>query len=142
MDLSLKKINLGIFKVFRLLRILRPLKLASKNEGLRISIQALLVSIPKVFNVLMISFLFFLIFGIIGVNYFKGRLYSCESDHISELPFKIVTKWDCINSGGVWINYIVNFDNIVEAMAALFAMANAVGWAAFMYAGISTVGID
>jgi len=31
-----------------------------------------------VVNVLLISLLFFLIFGIIGVNYFKGLYYYCE----------------------------------------------------------------
>lgn len=64
-------------KIFRLLRILRPLRVASKNKGLRIGIQALLVAIPRLFNVTIISLLFFIICGIIGVNYFKGTFYTC-----------------------------------------------------------------
>jgi len=136
--LAITGVDLGIFKIFRLLRILRPLKLIAKNEGLKLSISALLVSIPKVFNVLLISMLFFLIFGIIGVNYFKGAMYYCEYEHVfaplQVRPF-IVNKWDCISFGGTWVNFIVNFDNIFEAMSSLFAMSNTVGWAAFMYRG-------
>lgn len=64
-------------KIFRLLRILRPLRVVSKNKGLRIGIQALIVAIPRLFNVTIISLLFFIICGIIGVNYFKGTFYTC-----------------------------------------------------------------
>jgi len=73
-DLFLK-VKISFFKVIRLFRVLRPLRIISKNEGLRISIQALIISIPAVFNVIMITFLFFLIFGIVGVNYLKGMYY-------------------------------------------------------------------
>lgn len=71
-SLSLQSSSLKIFKVFRLLRILRPLKVIARNEGLKVAIQALLLAIPNILNVTIISILFFLIFGIIGVNYFKG----------------------------------------------------------------------
>jgi len=54
-DLFLK-VKISFFKVIRLFRVLRPLRIISKNEGLRISIQALIISIPAVFNVIMITF--------------------------------------------------------------------------------------
>lgn len=38
------------------------------------------MSIPDIFNVLIISLLFFLVFGIFSVNYFKGAFYYCEID--------------------------------------------------------------
>ena len=68
-------INLNIFKVLRLMRVLRPLRVISKNDGLRLSIQSLLMAIPSIFNVILIALLFFLIFGIMGVNYMKGLSY-------------------------------------------------------------------
>ena len=67
-----------IVKIFRLLRILRPLRVVSKNKGLKIGIQALFSAIPRLFNVTIISLLFFIICGIIGINYFKGTFYSCH----------------------------------------------------------------
>ena len=38
------------------------------------------MAIPNIVNVIVISLLFFIIFGIIGVNYFKGAFYSCYTD--------------------------------------------------------------
>lgn len=70
--------KMKIVKIIRLLRVLRPLRVISKNKGLKIGIQALFMAIPSLFNVLVISLMFFMICGIIGVNYFKGTFYSCE----------------------------------------------------------------
>lgn len=64
-------------KAFRLLRVLRPLRVISKNEGLRLGVQSLIMSIPDILNVLVISLLFFLVFGIFSVNYFKGGFFYC-----------------------------------------------------------------
>lgn len=77
--------NLQAIKVLRLLRVVRPLRLISKNEGLKISITALGLAIPGILNVIVISLIFFLIFGVIGVSYFKGTFYKCEYSFISFL---------------------------------------------------------
>ena len=68
--------NLSSFKALRAFRALRPLRMVSRNEGLKIAIQALLGSIPAIGNVIIICLLFVLIFAILGVNFFKGRFYS------------------------------------------------------------------
>ena len=73
----LSTINLSFFKVVRLLRILRPLRVVSKNEGLRISIISLVAAVPNIFTVCVVALIFFMIFGIIAVNYYKGLFYSC-----------------------------------------------------------------
>ena len=47
-------------------------------------------SVPAVANVLLICFLFFLIFAILGVNIFKGTLFACGGDGAyggDECPF-------------------------------------------------------
>lgn len=116
--------KLKIVKIFRLLRVLRPLRVISRNKGLRIGIQALFRAIPNIFNVLVITLLFFTIFSIIGVNYFKGAFYSCDwGDQV--LPDGIsldlvVTKYDCFNLGGAWHNFDQNFDNVPAALSTLF----------------------
>ena len=55
----------------------------------------------------MIAVLFFLIFAIIGVNFFKGIFYYCEYAHIKEMSGfdvnSLDTKWDCINIGAEWM---------------------------------------
>lgn len=50
----------------------------NRNEGLKIAVQALFKSIPSVANVLIICCLFFLIFGILGLNFFKGQFFYCS----------------------------------------------------------------
>lgn len=68
---------------------------------------ALFKAIPNIFNVFMIAILFFLIFGIIGVNFLKGLFYRCETSKIIDLngfdESKLNTKLDCINWGGDWV---------------------------------------
>jgi len=54
----------------------------------------------------------------------------------------IKDKWDCLNYGGYWRNFFVNFDDIFEAMVTLFGMANTAGWAVTMYRGAASRGID
>ena len=75
--------NLKIIKVFRMLRVLRPLRMISRNEGLKVAVTSIINSIGGIFNVMVISLLFFLLFGILGTNYFKGQFYHCKSEFIS-----------------------------------------------------------
>ena len=64
-------------RALRTVRVLRPLRMVNKLPELQLVVNALMNSIPAVANVLLICFLFFLIFAILGVNLFKGKLYSC-----------------------------------------------------------------
>ena len=114
-SIGLPKSNLNLIKVIRLMKILRPLRAISRNEGLKLSIKALTVAISSILNVVIVVVLFIFIFAIIGVNYFKGKFYDCN-----ELAgFKnllISTKWDCLNTGGEWKRLFLNFDDIFNAM--------------------------
>ena len=80
--------KLKIVKIFRLLKVLRPLRVISKNKGLKIAIQALFMAIPSIINVIIVSVLFYLMFGIIGVYYFKGTFFRCYIDPV--LPESIL----------------------------------------------------
>ena len=108
-SLAITSSKLKIVKILRLLRVLRPLRVISRNKGLKVGIQALFMAIPALVNVLIVSCLFYLIFGIIGVNYFKGTFFSCSFDPIMAFASEysvdvIVTKYDCLNFGGAWVN--------------------------------------
>ena len=65
------------FKVVKSLRILRSLRLISKNEGLRVAVRALFFAIPNVISITIIMVLFYLIFAVVAVSYFKGKMYYC-----------------------------------------------------------------
>ena len=61
----------------RSFRALRPMRMASRAEGMRIVIEALFQAIPPIMNVALVCILFYLIFGILGLNLFMGKLYRC-----------------------------------------------------------------
>ena len=81
---------------------------------------------PKVINLLIITGLFFTVFGIVGVNYFKGTFFTCNLQHLDEdwkntlVENYIKRKWHCLNYGGEWVNKDSNFDNAIVSMITMF----------------------
>ena len=106
------------------------------------------MAIPNLINVSVLVAFFYSIFGIIGVNFFKGQFFSCTTENIKDDPLftdlvaNINNKWDCLNSGGVWTNANKNFDNIFSAMYTLLQIGSLDGWSDLMINGLSINGID
>jgi hypothetical protein len=89
--------------------------------------------------------LFFIIFGIVAISYFKGKFYYCDvSMLVTSIPpdYPLNYKWDCINSGAEWVKKYYNFDNMYQAMASLFIISNVAGWSDFMYTGAQVTEVD
>lgn len=127
-----------------MLRVLRPLRMISRNEGLKIAVISLINAIPQIINALVIALLFFVLFAIFATTYFKGRFFSCLTDNIEDIvdPSEIISKWDCLNVGGDWINSVLNFDNVLQSLASLFVLSSTEGWADIMYQGVDATDID
>ena len=60
-----------------------------------------------------------MIFGIIGVNLFKGKFEYCDTSSVIGLGLSqkqvgkaIIDKLDCYNYGGTWKTYATQFNNI------------------------------
>jgi hypothetical protein len=64
----------------RTLRTLRPLRMISRNPGMKQVVNALIQAMPAATNAMVLLFLFFLIFGILAVSFFKGTFMSCQLD--------------------------------------------------------------
>jgi len=58
-------------------------------------VNSLLQSIPALLNVLLIVLLFLLVFGILGIQLFKGMLGDCNDPDENE-PQLIKVKQDCV----------------------------------------------
>lgn len=116
----------------------------SRNEGLKVAVESLINSVPGIINALIIALLFFILFGIFGTNYFKGKLFYCYSANIDSImdTSLIISKWDCLSSGGEWINDIVNFDDLPQSMMSLFILSSTEGWADIMFKGVDSVDFD
>ena len=142
----IENFDVSIIKVFRLFKILRPLRFITRIQAFNIAVRALSNAIFNVVSVLVISMLFFMIFGILGVNYFKGHFSYCMMDHTTWIEVReegsVFTKWACYSYGGEWETRMQNFDNIINAMMTLFQMATLSDWLNVMYDGMSITGED
>ncbi|XP_014676246.1 PREDICTED: voltage-dependent T-type calcium channel subunit alpha-1I-like, partial [Priapulus caudatus] len=128
----------GILRVFRLLRTLRPLRVISRAPGLKLVVQTLLSSLRPIGNIVLICCTFFIIFGILGVQLFKGKFYYCDAADVTHIH----NKTQCYAAGYSWLNQKYNFDNLGQALMALFVLSSKDGWVQIMYTGIDAVGVD
>lgn len=129
----------GILRVFRLLRSLRPLRVINRAPGLKLVVQTLLSSLRPIGNIVLICCTFFIIFGILGVQLFKGTFFFCEGENIKGVK----NKTDCLAiQGNVWINRKYNFDDLGKALMSLFVLSSRDGWVNIMYTGLDAVGVD
>ena len=133
--------NLQSVKALRALRALRPLRMISRNQGMKLIVNALLSSLPSMTNVTIVCSLFILIFAIIGVNSFKGRFGFCEIDDESLLD-EIFTYQDCLDRGGAWFVPKETFDNVMLGCRTLFEMMSTEGWIDVMNGGIDGISPD
>lgn len=129
----------GILRVFRLLRSLRPLRVINRAPGLKLVVQTLLSSLRPIGNIVLICCTFFIIFGILGVQLFKGTFFYCEGENIKHVR----NKEQCLKiRGNVWINRKYNFDDLGKALMSLFVLSSRDGWVNIMYTGLDAVGVD
>ena len=70
--------SMGNYSVLRAFRALRPLRALKRVPGMPMLVQWILTVLPKMGNVLMLCGFVFLVFGIVGMELFKGELhYRC-----------------------------------------------------------------
>lgn len=55
-DIMLTDVDLSIMKIFRLLRIFRPLRLLTRNQNMRLIVNAMFMSFEAIFDVLLVVF--------------------------------------------------------------------------------------
>jgi hypothetical protein len=96
---------------------------------MKVVVTALLDSLAAIFNVLLVIIIFWLVFAIIGVDLFSGKLYCCNVEGYNN-------REECESSGFEWVNSRFNFDNIGEAMITLFVVISQESWPTRMYEGI------
>ena len=103
------------------LRALRPLRMISNFVQLRQVVHALILSIPSIIYMILIAFVIFFVYAIIGFNYFKFLLGSCENK-------KYNTKEKCESHNYQWIQSQENFDSISSSLLIVYELASTSGW--------------
>ncbi|XP_063081208.1 sodium channel protein type 11 subunit alpha isoform X1 [Cavia porcellus] len=120
--------NTGL-KAFRTLRALRPLRALARFEGMKVVVNALIGAIPAIVNVLLVCLIFWLIFCILGVNFFSGKFGNNT---------KIFKDDKCPGENHTRQPLNVNFDHVGMAYLALLQVATYKGWLDIMYAAVDS----
>ena len=64
-------------RALRALRALRPLRLVSRYPEMQLVVEAIFQAAPSILNVVLVLLLFWLVFGILGVQFFGGMMHWC-----------------------------------------------------------------
>eukprot|EP01064_Diplonema_japonicum_P013517 TRINITY_DN21080_c0_g1_i1.p1 TRINITY_DN21080_c0_g1~~TRINITY_DN21080_c0_g1_i1.p1 ORF type:complete len:1544 (+),score=329.74 TRINITY_DN21080_c0_g1_i1:57-4688(+) len=145
--------------LFRVLRAIRPLRLVSQSDGMKLVLSSLVRSVPGVISVMFITFVIWGVWSIVGVQLFKGAFYSCTDvtygdvagdvyfidDGAINKTYEMKYKSDCLaypDAQYSWANAADNFDTLPEAFITLFKVASLEGWVPIMYMGIDAVSHD
>ena len=95
-------------------------------HAVQIVVNALMYAIPSIFNVLLVCLVFWLIFSIMGVQFFGGKFYKCLNEDNLRLPVTVVKdKWECADKNYSWVNSKITFDHVGHAYLALFQVVSA-----------------
>lgn len=137
--------NLRVLRSLRTLRALRPLRAISRWQGMRIVVNALMYAIPSIFNVLLVCLVFWLIFSIMGVQFFSGKFFKCLDEEGELLPVSVSViplppfsrldftikwsqvvdnMWECLENNYTWMNSKISFDHVGIAYLALFQVVS------------------
>merc|ERR550532_1504249 len=123
--------------------ILRPLRAISRWQGMKIVVNALMYAIPSIINVLLVCLVFWLIFSIMGVQFFGGKFYKCVDEHNERLSVDIVgDRWECADKNYSWVNSKITFDHVGHAYLALFQVATFEGWMEIMADAVDATEVD
>jgi len=156
--------SLKALRSLRALRALRPLRVVSRYPSLKLVVNSIFGALPKVSNVALVNFLFFLIFAIVGVQNFTGALNMCNDPSVE-------TKAGCIGTFNAtqslcsmlptegaaeacmrsptgspfprqWEPPPYNFDNVLNGLLTVFETATGEMWPDIMYLCVDAVGPD
>ena len=157
--------QLKALRSLRALRALRPLRVVSRYPGLKLVVNSIFGALPKVQSVALVNALFFLIFGIIGVQNWRGALNACNDPSITN-PEQCVGEFQPVGElceyyptpeetlrcklwpatsepfPREWGPKSYNFNNIGNALLLVFEVASGEMWPDIMYDTVDATGSD
>ena len=84
--------SFGNYSVIRSVRALRPLRALKRVPGMPVLVSSIMAAFPKMGNVAALCGFVFLVFGIVGMELFKGAMhYRCAFDGFEEHPAYLLT---------------------------------------------------
>ncbi|CAL8395933.1 unnamed protein product [Boreogadus saida] len=135
-------------RTLRAVRVLRPLKLVSGIPSLQIVLKSIMKAMVPLLQIGMLLFFAILMFAIIGLEFYSGKLHqTCRpqlgilenqtvDSSLSEFPCGVrqcPDKYTCTEG---WIgpnDGITQFDNILFALLTVFQCITMEGWTTVLY---------
>ncbi|VDP35667.1 unnamed protein product [Soboliphyme baturini] len=153
MSFGLKSGAISVVKILRVLRVLRPLRAINRAKRLKAQshvVQCVVVAVKTMGNILLVAFMLQFMFAIIGVQLFKGAFHSCTDSTKSTAEQCRGFYFEYIGGNRLkpevkereWVNYDFNFDNIQNAIVALFVVGTFEGWPDLLYVAIDSTDED
>ncbi|CAL8084037.1 unnamed protein product [Orchesella dallaii] len=126
------------------LKSIRVFRLTSNFEGMRKLLNSLGKAMGKIFGVLLICLLIWLVCAIIGVQLLNGRLYKCyDPEEAQFVDGRIIkNKLECLAHNFTWANSEWNFDNVGGAYYCILQVITFKGWTDVLYQATSSGEID
>lgn len=89
--------NLGNYSVIRSIRALRPLRALKRMPGMPVLVNSIIGALPEMSSVALLCGMFIGVFGVLGVELFKGTLhYRCAAPGFIETEGHPMLDWDPI----------------------------------------------
>ncbi|CAM9972784.1 unnamed protein product [Lampetra fluviatilis] len=135
---------ISVVKILRVLRVLRPLRAINRAKGLKHVVQCVFVALRTIGNILLVTTLLQFIFACVGVQLFKGKLFSC-TDQSKHNPSECRGYFVVVREHGPpvavrreWQNSEYNFDDVLSGMLTLFTVSTFEGWPGLLYKAIDS----
>uniref|UniRef100_G3QI74 Sodium channel protein type 7 subunit alpha n=1 Tax=Gorilla gorilla gorilla TaxID=9595 RepID=G3QI74_GORGO len=130
------------------MKFLRPLRVLSQFERMKVVVRALIKTTLPTLNVFLVCLMIWLIFSIMGVDLFAGRFYECVDPTSGERfpSSEVMNKSQCesllFNESMPWENAKMNFDNVGNGFLSLLQVATFNGWITIMNSAIDSVAVN
>ena len=83
--------DVKVFRVLRVARVFRPLRMMTRYPGLKLVLNSLICAIPGAFNVMIVCVLIMVIFAILGQGFFKGTMGACDLEEAEDWQASLVS---------------------------------------------------
>ncbi|XP_060736804.1 voltage-dependent R-type calcium channel subunit alpha-1E [Tachysurus vachellii] len=135
-------------RTLRAVRVLRPLKLVSGIPSLQIVLKSIMKAMIPLLQIGLLLFFAILMFAIIGLEFYSGRLHKTCIPDPDILGNETVPDWEAefpcgdrrcphkYSCNGSWIgpnDGITQFDNILFAVLTVFQCITMEGWTTVLY---------
>lgn len=135
-SLCFSGVDIGFVKAIRAVRVIRPLRLVIRSEGMMLVASSLLQSLPGMLNVMVVCLMAWLVFGILGMEFFKDlssgfcsnssilEESECTGYHFNEYDTLVLNRWYETDA---------KFSNTIVTWLTLFQVSSLEGWVDVMY---------